>query len=156
MGDNYSGSITKTTTKKMNHYPEIMCRKLSLCEHGTLLPYKQVRVKVVTKISGLVHMEPKNSLWTGCLVHSANRIHEAFKNEPFEILLTDLSAVEKKLSKDMVISYAKRSLIIHLAVTGSMAAGICESRKFNGGTNNSCTHVAATNQNHKLELCSSR
>lgn len=45
----------------------------------------------------------------------------------FEILLTNSSTVEKKLPKRMIASYATWSPAIDLAVTGIMAAGICDS-----------------------------
>lgn len=40
-----------------------------------------------------------------------------------------LSTVEKKYFKGMAITYAERSPVIRLTVTGTIAAGICESLK---------------------------
>lgn len=71
-------------------------------------------------------MKPINSLWTGSRVRSAHWIHEKIANKTFEDFLTYFSAVEKKLRKGIVISYATKIPDIHLAVT-NMAAGICDS-----------------------------
>lgn len=48
-------------------------------------------------------------------------------NKPFKILTHYFSTGEKKLPKEMKISYAIRISVIRLAVTGTMAVEICES-----------------------------
>lgn len=78
-------------------------------------------------ISGFIHTELKHSLWIECCVCPDNKIHEVVVNKLFDILLSNASAVGKTLSKMMVICYATRSPVTHLAVTGDMAAGIRES-----------------------------
>lgn len=61
------------------------CHNVVLCKHITLLPYTQVRVTVVTILSGFIHMEPKNSVWTESHVCVANGIHEVVSNKPLKI-----------------------------------------------------------------------
>lgn len=48
-------------------------------------------------------------------------------NKPFENLITNFTAVGKKILEGMVISYSRRSSVIHLAITGTIAAEICKS-----------------------------
>lgn len=48
-------------------------------------------------------------------------------NKPFETLSTDFSTIEKNSSRGIVNSYGIGSSFIHLAATGTMATGMCES-----------------------------
>lgn len=48
-------------------------------------------------------------------------------NSPFGILSNSFSAFEKKVLNRMFTTYATRITAIHLTVTGSMAAEMCES-----------------------------
>lgn len=48
-------------------------------------------------------------------------------NRPFKTFLTHFSTIEMKLYERMDISYVSRSLVIHLAVTGSITAIVYES-----------------------------
>lgn len=47
-------------------------------------------------------------------------------NKPFEVSLTNFSAVEKTLSKGIAISYATRNPVVHFTFTNNIAAGIFE------------------------------
>lgn len=71
----YCGPTTDIPTKKMDHYPDIMCQKVTLCKNFTLLSYRQDRVKVVLKLSGFIHTEQKHSLWTRRRVRPPYVIH---------------------------------------------------------------------------------
>lgn len=106
----------------MDYYPVIMRHKAALCTFCT-----QVRVKVVTKISGLIPTVPKTFLWTERCVYSADVIREVAANKLFEILSANFQTVEKKLRKLMVIRFATKIPGIRLAIPGAMAAGICKS-----------------------------
>lgn len=125
--DDYSGPTTGSPTKTMDYCPDIMRHEVALCRHVTLLPYTQIRVKLVTRIPCLIHMDLKNFLWTKCHVRLAITNHEFVEKKLSEIELTNFSAVENNLPKGLVISYATRSSIIRLAVNGTMCTGICES-----------------------------
>lgn len=57
----------------------------------------------------------------------ADGINKVVASKPIESLLTNFSAVEKKLFKKMVISNAKKSPVIHLTVTDDVATGTCKS-----------------------------
>lgn len=90
-----------------------MRHKLSLFKHVTALPFSQVRVKMMTKISGFGHTDPKRSLWTERHVRPDNGIREAAANKTFNRLLTGVIAFQKKLPEEMVSGYAKMSSVIH-------------------------------------------
>lgn len=63
--NDYSWPTTETPAKKMDYYPLIKHYTVALCKHVTLPPYAQVWVKAVTRISGLIHTNPKTFPWTG-------------------------------------------------------------------------------------------
>lgn len=84
----------------------------------------------MSKTSGAIQKEPKNVLWTGRRVRPANGIHTLEANKPFRDLLTKISAVEKRLPKEMRISYAIQSTVIYLAITGTMTVEICKYLNF--------------------------
>lgn len=107
----------------MDYHSNIKRHKVTLCKHVSMPPQWQVWVEVLTKISGLIHKESKNSLWTGVCVCSANGINEIGK----KIILTNFFTIEKKLPEEMGYSYATRIPGIHSAVTSTLGAGICES-----------------------------
>lgn len=127
MKDIYSGPATNPLTKKTDYCPDIMRHKIAICKQLTLPHYTQVRVKVVAKISGLMHTKSKNFSWTGPRVCSTNEVHIVVKSKLLEILLSYFSAVGKKVSKGMVISYGTRSLAIRTVVIGFTTAEISES-----------------------------
>lgn len=126
MKDDYNAPTTDTATKKMEYYPDILYHKAAICKHVTLPLYAQVLVEVVTNISILIHTETESSVWTGFRVQSANRIHELYANKLLKILLANFFAVEKTFSTGMVISYATRASVAHLADTGVRVTGICD------------------------------
>lgn len=112
----------------MDSYHVVKRHKVALCNHVSLSPWTQVCVKAVTKISGHIHTEPKDSFPTGRRISLANAIHIVGSDLTSEILLTSFSAIEKKLPKEMIIiSCTTTSQIIHLTVSSTMVAAICES-----------------------------
>lgn len=113
-------------TTKIDIFPNIMPHKIFFRKHVTLPPHTVVWVKAVSKMSGQHRSEPNNFLWRGWRVREAKGIHEGARNKPFEILLTNFFADEKKLIKKMALCYATKSRVIHLAVTRSMAAYVCD------------------------------
>lgn len=127
VGDDYSKPATDTSTKKMDYYSKIMRQKTALCKHVTLPLHTQVWIKVMSKISGLISMEPKNFLRTECRVRSANGIHKVAENRLFETLISSFSTIEEKLPEGMITSYFTRKPDVHFAVNDNMPAGICES-----------------------------
>lgn len=60
----------------MEYYPDIMYHKVLLCPHVTLPSFSQDRVKVVTKILGLVQTKTENDLLTERRVRPASVIHD--------------------------------------------------------------------------------
>lgn len=123
MKDQESGWTTETPSNMMDFYCVIIRYKISFCEHITLLPYIQVQLKVMTKISGRIHIESYNSLLGRGCVRSANGL-QMLTNKLFENLLARFSDSGKQLSKPLFISYAENSPVIELAVTGTLAAVI--------------------------------
>lgn len=97
--NDYRGSTTDTPTKKIDYFSDIMHHKVSLCKHNTHYSYKQVRVKMMIKISSLIRMELKNFLCAGRRVRSANGIHEVIGIQPVDNFLTNFSTVAKKFPK---------------------------------------------------------
>lgn len=106
--------------------PDITRHKVAFCNYVTLPLYTNFPVKMGTKISGLIHIELKHFLRTERRVRSTHGIYEATANKPFNMLLISFSTVEKKFREGMDTSYAKRSSVIHLAVSSTMAPGLCE------------------------------
>lgn len=125
--DAYSRPTTDTTTKNVGLYSEIICHKLISVKHVALHSFTQVQVKVGSKSFNLIPTKPKHSLWIEHRVCPAIMINEVVAILPFEILLSNFSAVRKKLPKEMVINYVTRSPVIHLTAAGDIAAGIFES-----------------------------
>lgn len=111
----------------MDSHPGLTLHEITLEVHNNLPQHSTVKVKVVTKVSDLNQTELEHILWTGRGVRSANKIHKVVANNPFEILSTIFSSVEKKLSIAMVTSYATKIPVTHLAATDTMGAEICES-----------------------------
>lgn len=72
-----------------------MLHKVALSNYDTLPPYKQARVKVVTKTSVLIYKKPSHSLRTGCFVRPVDVIYVVVANNPFQVFFTNFSAVEK-------------------------------------------------------------
>lgn len=114
----------RTPTREVDYYPDIIHHIVVSCKHATLSPYTQVRVKMATTISDLIHMERRNSLCTGRHVRPAKRFAEVVGTKPFEISLTHFSSVEKKLSKEIIVSYTTSNEVIQLNVTSDMATGL--------------------------------
>lgn len=73
------------------------------------------------------YTEHKNFLYNGTCVHSASGISGVMAKNPFEILLSNFSAVERKLPNGVVISYAWKNSFIHLTVTDTIVGGVSES-----------------------------
>lgn len=107
MENHYIRLTTGKQTKKIDYYPNIMRNKDFLYKRVTLPSYKHVLVKVVNAISDRNHTGPKPVLWRRLLIHPTDGIHCVVANKPFEIILANFSAVEKKFPKRMVISYAR-------------------------------------------------
>lgn len=154
MEDEYSGSNMNTRIKKVVFYPGIRSHEIVLCKLVILLPYKNVRVKAVTKISGFIHTKIKPSLWAERRIRSVNEIYEVVAKTPFDILWTNYSAVERKLAREMVIRYASRNAVISLAIRSTMANRICESLNLMVDKSTAGNHTAATNRSRWPVLCS--
>lgn len=60
-----------------------------------------------------------------CSPRPVNGIQKVVVEKPFEIKLTNFSAVEKKLPEGVVILYAARSPVVRFIFTSTMAAEIC-------------------------------
>lgn len=79
-------------------------------------------------IFGVLYSDPKRSfLRIGRQIHPANWSYDVVANKPFEIFLTILSIVGRKLSEKIIISYDTRGPEIHLTVSHDTGAGICVS-----------------------------
>lgn len=59
----------------------------------------------MTKIFGVIYTSPKHSQWSGFHDLADNAIHEIMANKPFEDLLTNFFAVEKKLHIEMINTF---------------------------------------------------
>lgn len=58
-----------------------MGHRVVFCKHVTQTSYRDDQVEIVTKLSGLIHTEPKHSPWNGRHVLPANVIHDVNKNK---------------------------------------------------------------------------
>lgn len=95
MDHEYNAPTSDTPAKKLEYYPDILRHKVPFCIHITLTPFTQVWVKAVTKTSGLIHLKPKKSLWTGRRNLSVSEIHEVVANKAFEVSLTSSPLLER-------------------------------------------------------------
>lgn len=82
------------------------------------------------EISGLIKTKLECSLWTGLPVSPTNGINEVVVNYPFEILLSNFFAFDKKQPQGVPISYVTRISVINWVDTGTFGLGICESLSF--------------------------
>lgn len=110
--DEYKVPTTTDAPTKMMDYPEIMQHKAALSKHVPLPPYTQVRIKMVTETSGLIHMKSTNPLWFRHLVCSAN--HDALRytvsrgKRSFEDLVLRVIQKQKENERKFSIDHLKQ------------------------------------------------
>ena len=95
--------------------------RIRLCRPLRLPPFTQVKANVVTQSGGLVHTEPRHSVYQKYQVRAINGVHEVNPEEPFELLLSNFSKVERKFPKGMVIAYAALSPLALIPLAGKAA-----------------------------------
>ena len=95
--------------------------RIRLCRLLRLPPFTQVKANVVTQSGGLVHTEPRHSVYQEYQVRASNGVHEVIPEEPFELLLSNFSKVERKFPKGMVIAYAAPSPLALIPLAGKAA-----------------------------------
>ena len=76
---------------------------------------------MVTQSERLVHTEPRHSLYQEYQVRAINDVHEVTPEEPFELLLSNFSKMERRLPKGMVIAYAAPSPLALIPLAGKAA-----------------------------------
>lgn len=157
--DDYCRPTIDTATRKVNFHSNIMPHKVTLCKHVTLRPRRLVWVKEMTTISNLICTGPKHFLWKECRVPSVHLIHEVLNNKSWELLLFSSSTFKNHAPKGIVLTYAKKSPVMHLAITVLVMArcttvtGICASRNKNSGGSHGHNHTAATTWYLWFEHC---
>ena len=62
--------------------------RIRLCRPLRLPPFMQIKAHVVTQSGGLVHTEPRHSVYQDYQVRAINGVHEVTPEEPFELLLS--------------------------------------------------------------------
>lgn len=101
----------------MHFYFDIRCHKTALRKHAILSSYAQVLVKVVRKVSCLIHTERKYSSCTERRIPLGDEVYDVVSSNSLEIFSFNFSTVEKKFSKRMALRWATRSPAIHFAIT---------------------------------------
>ena len=91
---------------------------IRLCKSLRLPPFTQVKAQVITQSGGLVHTEPRPSVYQQYQVRGINGVHEVVREEPFDLLLSTFSRVERHLSKGMVVAYAAPSPLALIPLLG--------------------------------------
>ena len=95
--------------------------RIRLCRPLRLPPFTQVKAQVFTQSGGLVHTEPRHSVYQKYQVRAINGVHEVIPEEPFELLLSNFSKVERRFPKGMVIAYAAPSPLALIPLAGKAA-----------------------------------
>lgn len=83
--NDYSRTTTDTPKKMMYIYADSMRHMVSLCKNVTLLAYKTFLVKVVIRMSGLIHTTPMQTMLIERNIRSANEVGEEAAEKLFEI-----------------------------------------------------------------------
>ena len=66
--------------------------RIRLCRPLRSPPFTQVKEQVITQSEGLVHTEPRHSMYQEYQVRAINGVHKVIREEPFELLLSNSSA----------------------------------------------------------------
>ena len=82
---------------------------VKLAKFVTLRPMEQMSVKVQTPASGLVLIEPRDSLMQNSRVSAANGVADVLPNQAFKILLANFSPHTVRLQKNQIVAHATRA-----------------------------------------------
>ena len=100
--------------------------KIRLARPVVLRPYTQHRVLVSKLLKGVIMTEPKQDVMRKCGCRVMNSVHEVSATRPFEVLLTNFSAKERKLPKGMVVAYGSRYRVGLIHLTGQAAQEVLD------------------------------
>ena len=98
--------------------------RIRLAKGVVLEPYTQKSVCVSTKASGLVFIEPRARVQQRYQVRVANSLAEVEKDRPFQILLSNFSATERRLPKGMVVASAATNPLALVSFGGEIGRRI--------------------------------
>ena len=85
----------------------------------------QAYIEVSSATSGMIHISPKDALFTKKRVRLANGIHEVEENEPFRLLISNFSPRPVRLQKNTVVGYATQERVMVVDVPEKFARRLC-------------------------------
>ena len=86
----------------------------------------QVPVLVRCQLPGLVHTEPKHSVFVNHRLRLTNGIHEIDPDRPFLFVVGNFSTTARKIPKNMVLGYATPNPTLLIPVDSPLVAHVTE------------------------------